>query len=274
MFQKFLFNRNKIPISIVIILVTSVLLILLYNSALEHNKRISSSTDLKTTSSELRDKAKSKAIKPDEPRFLSACINKLPAEHHKSVWTMLTDGAEYARSAVKLVRSIRLNSDEKFDANILELVSKPLRSELKAELAGAGWRFCQVERIPPRDEERTFKNFKDQFTKLIVWKMVEYENVLYLDSDTICVDNIDFMFNVHLRLGLDSHRPSRHQKLIAVSRDMRSGVWQKTFNMGVFAIRPSIDEFDRLMRLKNDASFKFETIMSEQGFLNKVGVYF
>ena len=40
--------------------------------------------------------------------------------------------------------------------------------------------------------------------------------------------------------------------------------------MGVFIIKPNQNEYERLIRLKNDVNFRFEMSMSEQGFLNAV----
>ena len=47
-------------------------------------------------------------------------------------------------------------------------------------------------------------------------------------------------------------------------------MWQNAFNMGVFAIKPNGTEFKRLIQMKNDSNVKFESLMSEQGFLNVV----
>ena len=38
--------------------------------------------------------------------------------------------------------------------------------------------------------------------------------------------------------------------------------------MGVFIVKPNKTEFERLIALKKNPEFKFETTMSEQGFLN------
>ena len=40
--------------------------------------------------------------------------------------------------------------------------------------------------------------------------------------------------------------------------------------MGVFVVKPDTAEFERVLRLKSDNNFTFETTMSEQGFLNVV----
>ena len=69
--------------------------------------------------------------------------------------------------------------------------------------------------------------------------------------------------NLHKNFEIGKHK-------IGVTRDIRYGKWQTTFNMGVFVIKPNRTEYKHLIGLKNDESFKFETKMSEQGFLNEV----
>jgi lipopolysaccharide biosynthesis glycosyltransferase len=93
--------------------------------------------------------------------------------------------------------------------------------------------------------------------------MTEYQSCVYFDLDCLVIRNIDHLFNVHKLFD-----PIRHR--IGVTRDISSGKWLDTFNMGVFVIKPDQTEFKKLTKLKNDNSVKFNTIMSEQGFLNRV----
>jgi glycogenin glucosyltransferase len=179
---------------------------------------------------------------------------------------MLTDGVEYARSAVKLLASIKRNTNRSFDAIIIILAKRPaIKPVLRAELAKAGWQFCKLDRIAPRDEKNTFPRFRDQFTKLQLWRMVEYDSVIYFDSDTYVIRNINYLFTVHEQLSYESETGKYR---IGVTKDIRDGLWQSTFNMGVFVIKPNTTEYERLVKLKDDTNFKFETAMSEQGFLN------
>ena len=180
-----------------------------------------------------------------------------------SIWTLLTDYQGYADSAIKLLKSIKKNT--KYNLSnffIMEIQEKPLPVELKKKLIDSGWRVKTVNRIPPRNEAGTFPRFRDQFTKLELWNMDEYEANIYFDSDTFVIQNIDEFLNMYKNFQ------AKHK--IGVTRDIRAGVWQTTFNMGVFIIRPNRTEFSNLIRLKNDENFKFETTMSEQGFLNEV----
>jgi alpha-N-acetylglucosamine transferase len=196
--------------------------------------------------------------------YLESCSNKVKFENEISVWTLLTDNLNYAKSAVKLLKSIELNSKElKFDKVILELKEKKLNPELRHLLVNkSGWKICQVNKISARDEQNTFARFRDQFTKLILWNMTEYKSVVYFDSDTFVINNIVSLLEVYKRIN--------NTYKIAVTKDIRGGKWMNTFNMGVFSIKPNRSEFNRLIQLKSDKNLKFETKMSEQGFLNVV----
>jgi lipopolysaccharide biosynthesis glycosyltransferase len=180
------------------------------------------------------------------------------------ITTMLTDDTEhYGVGALKLIHSIkkRTNFVNKTDFRILELDSKPLQDQnLRSRLKKAGWSFLSVPRIPPRDEAGTFPRFRDQFSKLAVWNLTQYtDRILYLDSDCYATGSLNEL------LALDiSTKP------IWAARDLRNFVWQETFNMGVFMIKPSATEFKRMVELKDGESIQFETAMSEQGFLNEV----
>jgi len=185
---------------------------------------------------------------------------------------MLSDNQlKYTIGAIKLLKSIEKNilttppssSTIQFDPIILELAHKPIEREQKRLLKQYGWRVCSVDRIEPRDESRTFSRFRDQFTKLNLWRADEYEAHYYFDADTLAVNNLNEFFRLHEKLNGETKR-------IGCAQDFREYDWVNTFNMGVFVIKPDVNEFKRLIAFKNDNSFKFDEYMSEQGFLNEV----
>ena len=194
--------------------------------------------------------------------------NNFPSGHaHTSdtqnvlVATMITDDAHlYTKGAVKLIGSIKRNlNDKTLFFGVLELEQKPLSEVVKFSLIEAGWKIMTVPRISPRDVDNTYPRFRDQFSKLNLWNMTQYERVLYLDSDTLCVGSIMPLLQIEI-----SGKP------LWAARDIRNSVWQEGFNMGVFMIQPNASEFKRLLILKDDKKFHFEVVMAEQGFLNAV----
>jgi len=196
--------------------------------------------------------------------YESNSCEKLKAQNQIAVWTFLTDDVNYAISAVKLIKSIRANTKSVYyDTNAMELFEKPLANSTRDILVQAGWTLCHARRIAPRDEEQTYPRFRDQFTKLVLWNFTQYKAHIYFDSDTFIVGNIDDLLVSYHKLNDDNYR-------LGVTRDIKASVWLETFNMGVFVIKPSVEEFKRLIMLKENPEFEFETAMSEQGFLNVV----
>ena len=175
-----------------------------------------------------------------------------------AIVTMLTDQVEaYGLGALKLIASIQGRADAaNTDFILLELVERPLPAEIRETLVYGGWKLCAVHRIPAR--EPVHPRFVDQFTKLVVWNMVEYTRIVYLDSDCLVTGTLRPLLERNL-----SGNP------IWVAKDISAGKWCPGFNMGVFVIQPSAEEFARLMRLK-ESGLQYDTMMSEQGFLNAV----
>ena len=201
----------------------------------------------------------------EKVRIVNICLNKQTFSRDIAIWTLLTDGIEsYSVSAIKLLKSIKKNVKiTSFDAFVLELVNKPIPNIFKVDLLKAGWKICQVNRIAPRDEEKTHGRFRDQFTKLLLWNATGHKAHYYFDSDTFVIRNVDDFFSFHNKLIPDMHK-------IGCTMDLRETGWQETFNMGVFIVKPNQSEFNRLIQLKNDPNLQYEMIMSEQGFLNVV----
>lgn len=84
-------------------------------------------------------------------------------------------------------------------------------------------------------------------TKLHCWKLIQYSKMVFLDADTLVIQNIDDLFE----------------------RDEISAVadcgWPSCFNSGVFVFKPSIDTFNDLIEFaKNEGSFDG----GDQGLLN------
>jgi glycogenin glucosyltransferase len=67
-------------------------------------------------------------------------------------------------------------------------------------------------------------------TKFHVWTLTHYERLVYLDADTLVLQNIDSLFEV--------------QADFAAAPDVG---WPDCFNSGVFVCRPSMDTYRRLL---------------------------
>ena len=121
----------------------------------------------------------------------------------------------------------------------------------------AGWTSCTATSIqPPHPSKRA--RFRDQFIKLHMLSYTQFERLLYLDGDTVVLSDIDDLFETPMGPSIN----------LAATQDNFFGSWVTTFNCGVMLLRPERKRFDDMMgRLMRD-EVSYDTMMSEQGFLN------
>lgn len=176
---------------------------------------------------------------------------------------------EAARVLGATVRK-RLNQSAHLLAFMMEGQNWPNGTRQKLE--SAGWIVGTVPELHPPHPSSNWR-FRNQFTKIMLFNQLEYERVLYADSDTMAVGNLDDLFATDFPPG----------RFLGVVRDFRNGKWTCDgppycetpgtpwgFNMGLALIRPNGGEFARLMNLLFTDAVPYEQTMSEQGFLNAV----
>jgi inositol phosphorylceramide glucuronosyltransferase 1 len=76
-------------------------------------------------------------------------------------------------------------------------------SEVLSSVGKAGWELIEVERIvpphPPSDQ------YRDQFTKLRIWDLTQFEAVFYMDGDTLVLRNFDELWGTPSEFGAVRH---------------------------------------------------------------------
>ncbi|XP_055311352.1 uncharacterized protein LOC129574047 isoform X2 [Sitodiplosis mosellana] len=85
------------------------------------------------------------------------------------------------------------------------------------------------------------------FTKLHCWRLTQYEKCVFLDADTLVLQNCDELFE---------------REELSAAPDVG---WPDCFNSGVFVFRPSLDTFDKLTQF---AVQKGSFDGGDQGLLN------
>jgi alpha-N-acetylglucosamine transferase len=172
----------------------------------------------------------------------------LPAP--RNAFITLVTNADYAGAAIALVRSLALTGTK---ADIVVMATRGVTAGDLAPLSDLGAIIVPVDLLDtsPAFNERharaklhadapftkgnkpAFHTPLDNFAKLRLWQMAQYESVVFLDADTLVVRNIDRLFgypefcaapNVYESLG-DFHR----------------------LNSGVFTARPSQETFEAMM---------------------------
>ena len=134
-----------------------------------------------------------------------------------------------------------------------------LSNRTLCSLREVGWIPREVKNIPP-PLQGTWSHFIHQFTKLTLWNMTEFDAIVYLDVDTLVLDEISHLHE----LVVD---PSRTRFEFAAVADNWHGKFAYHFNAGVLVLHPSSAVFNELLRTMTLPD-NYHPAMAEQAFLN------
>ncbi|KAM7541284.1 hypothetical protein Aperf_G00000024046 [Anoplocephala perfoliata] len=170
------------------------------------------------------------------------------AEGRQSYVTLATND-EYAIGALVLGYSLRLSKTNKeLTILITEGVPHNFRELLKAVYDN----LVVVKPQHSREDAHLYSLRRPDlgitYTKLYCWKLIEFTKCVFLDADTIVLQNIDELFQ---------------RKELSAAPDTS---WPDIFNSGVFVYRPCLETFYELSLLaKTKGSFDG----GDQGLLNE-----
>ena len=86
------------------------------------------------------------------------------------------------------------------------------------------------------------------FDKLNVWKLVEFEKVVFLDADTLIVQNIDHLFNLpELTAPYTPTNCQCHADFVKTPQYF-------TISSGFFVCKPSMERFNQMLTLASGPS--------------------
>lgn len=171
-----------------------------------------------------------------------------PASRHAFV-TLVTN-ADYALGARALLRSIRLT---RTPADIVVLYTGGVDAAALGPLTEFDCRLIETELLPLSDEfnarhargnvhekapfikgrKPAFHSPLDNFCKLRLWQLVEYERCVFIDADAIVLCNIDKLF----LYPEFSAAPNVYESLADFHR----------LNSGVFVAKPSVETFEGML---------------------------
>ncbi|MGH6925057.1 MAG: glycosyltransferase [Propylenella sp.] len=163
-------------------------------------------------------------------------------------YATLVTNEEYGRGALALVRSLRWTGNE---APILVLATA--EAEHLDELEAEGCRIVPVKqpalsegfrerhsrealhRAAPfnKGNKPAFHDPIDNFCKLELWKLADYDRIVFLDADSLVVKPIDMLFGFPEFSGA----PNLYETLADFHR----------LNSGVFVAEPSVATYERLI---------------------------
>jgi len=157
---------------------------------------------------------------------------------------------KYVNGAICMYRSLRDKTEYPLIAMTLEI-----SEDSRKRLADFGIQLRDVEKIESvkagiGENKPRLDDFTYTYTKLHVFSFVEYDKIIFLDSDLIVLKSIDHLFDdVQESFAACACEP----------------YWKDIFNSGVMVIKPDIDTFTDLMA-KRDCLPTYDG--SDQGFLN------
>jgi alpha-N-acetylglucosamine transferase len=131
--------------------------------------------------------------------------------------------------------------------------------------------------IYPRENQRTFLpecsdcRWVDQFTKLHLWTLTEYDRIVYLDSDALPLVNTEELFQLELNQHSTTNPPFNYSFAAVNTLQNINGqpVLGGGFNAGIFIMKPDQDIFERLWTTAMDPGQPWNVHKDmEQGLLN------
>ena len=154
----------------------------------------------------------------------------------------------FIEGAIALANSIK-STQSKYP--IACMVTSDVTQEGRQRLTDVGFDLLDIEKIIPKRVSGIKDRYKDNswmmFTKLNLWRQLEYEKLVFIDADCLVLQNIDEMIDF----------PS-----VSAVKDIGYG----GISAGVMVLEPSQKMFDDLMNnLDNDV---YDNTYSDQSYLN------
>jgi alpha-N-acetylglucosamine transferase len=176
---------------------------------------------------------------------------RTPARGRQAFITLVTN-PDYAMGALALARSI-MRTDTR--ADIVVLHTAGVDEDDLLPLSALGCRLIEVAHLPLSDEfnERhargnlhaaapftkgrkpAFHSPLDNFCKLRLWQLIDYDTCVFIDADALVLKNVDKLFDY----PEFSAAPNVYESLADFHR----------MNSGVFVARPSLSTFNAMLRM-------------------------
>ncbi|KAJ6583850.1 glycosyltransferase family 8 protein, partial [Mycena vulgaris] len=142
---------------------------------------------------------------------------------------------------------------------LLPYLEKQVSEKALCIARATGWEPYAVDLIPPpHGGKGIHPRFRDQYTKLNIWKLDEMgiDSAVYLDADTLVRRNFDELFDSPFNFAAVPD--------VYGAGDPRG--FSITFNAGMLAYRPSSAVFEDMLRELETAEYPLK--QAEQAFLN------
>ncbi|MCF3638393.1 glycosyl transferase [Rhizobium sp. TRM95111] len=177
-------------------------------------------------------------------------LRRQGAARSRAAYVTLVTNADYVKGAVALARSLKHSGTT---ADVVMLHTAAISIAERLMLGSLGCRLVEADHLPLSDafnarharrqlhdtapftkgRKPDFHTPLDNFIKLRLWQLVEYETCVFLDADALVLRNIDKLF----RYPEFSAAPNVYESLADFHR----------LNSGVFVARPSVATFEAML---------------------------
>lgn len=162
----------------------------------------------------------------------------------------------YVPGAILLGYSLKKHGmlDSQVAQTMLLLHTPGSLGELSMQLLQeVGWTLRTVNHIPPPIGRPPAHNFMDQYTKLRLFELDDYDMIFYLDADMMVVRPFSEIWSFPVPL--------------AATRDVRMGYgWLPSINAGSLLLKPNRRLLSHMLEIA--PTYKYNYVFAEQGLLN------
>lgn len=165
-------------------------------------------------------------------------------------YVSLATNDEYSKGAAVLGKSLR-EVKVSADVDLVVMVSPQVSHSTRESLKEVFDHIVEVDVYDSKDAAHLAMLKRPElgitFTKIHCWKLTQYQMCVFMDADTMVLQNIDDLFNC--------------QEISAVA----DAGWPDIFNTGLFVFKPSTETFNGLLKLAEDEG-SFDG--GDQGLIN------
>jgi len=166
----------------------------------------------------------------------------------EEAFVSLTTNDAYSSGAYVLAKSLRATNTTR---KLVLLITEGVSAEVRQKLSSVWDDLIDVTILDSMDTETLALMKRPElgvtFSKLRAWTLVQFKKCVFLDADTLVMQNIDDLFD---------------REEISAAPDIG---WPDNFNTGVFVFRPSLETYSRLL---NHAKTHGSYDGGDQGLLN------
>lgn len=123
------------------------------------------------------------------------------------------------------------------------LVTKDI-PEQQINVLSQYFKIIKINPIPCNEQYIKKDRFKDVFTKMQMFKLIQYDKIMMLDTDMLILKNMDHLFNLPSPAASSSRITIKHGQIISKDRIIKDGKIVGRINAGLMILKPDIKTYN------------------------------